>query len=175
MASTRAQAIAKNRAEINLYVDSLQKKALPSEIQPKIATGNSSRADSYINRLKNHPFLSAVIFIGVIVIGIGHFVGAIEPILSLFSPSNHTREQQGLSNILVQRGTQTITHIGECEVFYAKKYESPPNLTLGDDVDNPESIVVLEQRADGFKFKVKGAVTSGIQITWEAKGRRSVR
>lgn len=173
IASARAQAVTKNRAEINLYVDALRKKALSQEIQPMVATRNTSRVDHYINKLKNHPFLAAVIVIAVVVIGISHFMGAIDSILSLFSPSKHAQEQQELSNIFVQRGTQIITHLGEYEVFYAKKYKSPPNLTLGGDVDNPERIVVLEQRLDGFKFEVKGAVTSGIQIIWEAKGQLS--
>jgi hypothetical protein len=75
------------------------------------------------------------------------------------------------ATLLEQSGTLKLMTLGEQEVFYAQPFQSTPNLTFSKGEDNPEEFRIIEQRSDGFKVKVGGAVTAGTVVEWHAQGR----
>jgi hypothetical protein len=72
---------------------------------------------------------------------------------------------------LEQTGEIRVTHSGDYEVFYPQPYVSTPSLSFPFGGSNTDDFRVIEQRADGFKMSVGGAIISGSLITWKATGK----
>jgi hypothetical protein len=74
---------------------------------------------------------------------------------------------------LKQEGQVQVPKEG-LEVYYPVPYESPPNLTFAAQMPGfvPLEHVVVEQKADHFKLRIKdGDESHGFVITWKAEGR----
>jgi hypothetical protein len=97
----------------------------------------------------------------------------ISSVLYFFETENSDR------GIISQAGTVEVSNRSKniFEVFYPKKYLSPPNLKLTI-VKGHGNLEIIEQRADGFKFETYELgyeVMDGSYIDWLASGEVSVR
>ena len=77
--------------------------------------------------------------------------------------------------IEVISGEIVITSLGEHEINYGVNFLSKPKLEFWGGkyggIENPNRFEITEQRTDGFKFIVGGALTSGTTIIWQATGK----
>ena len=86
---------------------------------------------------------------------------------------SHRSEQ--ISNNGTQSGVVKISDVvvGHHEVFYQKKYVSPPNLTIDLDIGLGARLELIEQRADGFVFaatNISWSDSKGAYVKWQAHG-----
>lgn len=75
---------------------------------------------------------------------------------------------KGTDDAFTQEGMATTPAIGEYEVFYPTPYVSPPNLTFPD-----VQVKILEQRANGFKFRLDQWNSMMPGVRWKAVGKKA--
>lgn len=110
-----------------------------------------------------------IAFITSVVLGVAGIVASITipEIRSAIGLENKPTRQSGL---VTQTGAFKLREFGVSEEFYPQPFKLPPNLTFNEGPDNPDRFVVVEQRSDGFKYKVEYAFTLGTEVTWSATG-----
>jgi hypothetical protein len=68
---------------------------------------------------------------------------------------------------LLQDGFLSLPDKEPHDVFYPRPYEGPPNLTIKDESG---ALMVVEQRADGFKVRIHKGNPPISGYYWQAKG-----
>jgi hypothetical protein len=67
----------------------------------------------------------------------------------------------------LQEGTLSLPDKEAHDIFYPRPFARPPNLTVG---ISSGDLVVVEQRADGFKVRVNRIVPPISNYPWRARG-----
>ncbi|WP_421241264.1 hypothetical protein [Aeromonas enteropelogenes] len=111
--------------------------------------------------LKNH--LVGVFIFGVLTSITASYIFELFP----FKPSLNTKVE----------GYFYIDAFDEYEIKYGLEFKSPPKLQFYETLNNHlyygGAIKLIEQKNDGFKYKIANGFTSGQQIRWVAIGKEN--
>jgi len=101
------------------------------------------------------------------ILALGVLASVIAGVILTYFTTNTNR----IPSPLIQTGAVTIRASGTYEVHYPISYARPPYLTLKLDNDSTDSTTVMltQQRADGFKFETNPYSTWS--VTWRAAGQ----
>lgn len=145
--------------------DALIKRAVrpnDSEAETEIKTSSETRTDKWVKKIKNHPVISFLIIIGIVIIGVGAVVKSIDSIVTFYNKIASKETQSEIQadsiidkSILTATSTVEITIRSDEEVDTQYAY-SGASLAFG---KGKEALLVMSSK----ECKAKQTGTGGVR------------